>query len=76
MKRWTGTAAALVLGAVVGVGGAFGLGSRAEAAESTDTANACGRFECRTNKECTQICGGFTGFCRINSCESYCVCSG
>lgn len=76
MKRWKGTAAALALGMAMGVGMAFGFGSKAEAAPVQDAAGACGIFECRSNADCTKVCGGFEGICRINSCQSYCLCSG
>lgn len=76
MKRWKGTAAALALGMTMGVGMAFGFGSKAEAAPVQDAAGACA-YECRSNADCTRVCGGFEGFCRfVNSCQSYCLCSG
>ena len=76
MKRWKGTAAALVLGMTVGVGMAFGFAPKAEAAPVPDAAGACGTFECRSNADCTTVCQGFSGVCRINSCQSYCLCTG
>ncbi|HET9450407.1 MAG TPA: hypothetical protein VFO83_05970 [Aggregicoccus sp.] len=72
MMRWNTTVAALVVGAVLGLGGAFGLSAQAAPDEA---AGACGRRECRTSADCTRPCGGPGSCVQVDSCNSVCACA-
>lgn len=67
------TLLASVVGAVLG----FGFTAFAGTAATTGEANACGRMECRTDRDCTKVCGGLVaGSCvQVDSCNTRCYCA-
>lgn len=68
-KRWNATVAALVVGLSVGLAGSLGF------AQEVPVPEACGRSECRSDSDCTKLCGG-PGVCvQVDSCNRVCACA-